>query len=830
MGSKSIIAGLTLILLAPLPVVLAQGSGSGGTGGGGAINVPGGEVGPPPQTPTDAASRPGEAADQITVSDVPFEQVIMPNQRPTDSVYGVDTNVQDTPRDVTIISREQLSAVDIQDPRDFSKLTSDSFTQSNFGAPANPSLRGQTADVFKNGIRLGLTSNGNGFPIDFNSVESVDIVKGPANAVFGASQYTGGYIDEITKQPYFDKFQGNVGTTIGMYQVYRWSADFGGPLIKNELAFRISYTGEDSGSYYDYSHKQSEAIYGAVTWTPKNTNYTLAFNAEFDEADYNENNGINRVTQNLIDNDKYITGTVAGGNAAINPFFNPIVAGPTVNLDYAEHIIGSEDGSYGHTGTAQAIQTINVNEGFKIVDNALYERIDRRTYNSQQFDEALKNNAAVDNRLEFIWDTDIPIISGMTRKEDTSKDAKEVAKQVKKDDDKGLTFHNQLNAGVEFRYQNNTNYDTFAYEPFDAFDITKGPTSIYIPTANNLADGQYHIPGLPSQYVFTPNNGDNAHSNLYEFGPYLQDSLKFTDQVSLLFGARVDILYVDAKSPPGTPAKLVEVMSTTQGLPSFNISPTYKPFPWVTGYFTYNYSQSTNTGDGGDYSPTFGPKDFHQPSNLYEIGAKFNALKNTLFFTSAAYIQDRTNPSQGGTSVKQNVKGLEFELYYQPNKHLYATTSYSLLDSHSVDPGFTHEAFPITTSTTVAPGTILLTDNPSFAAAPGGSFSGTYRTPGYPEHLFNTLVSYKTDFGLGATADLQVTSPMTISYDGTIKIPWQYNVDFSVFYTYKRYTARVGIYNVTNNHNWDPANPIYGNESIFADEPIHVEGSFVIKF
>ena len=115
----------------------------------------------------------------------------------------------------------------------------------------------------------------------------------------------------------------------------------------------------------------------------------------------------------------------------------------------------------------------------------------------------------------------------------------------------------------------------------------------------------------------------------------------------------------------------------------------------------------------------------------------------------------------------------------------------------------------------MAPGTVLLTDNPSFAAAPGGSFSGTYRTPGYPEHLFNTLVSYKTDFGLGATADLQVTSPMTISYDGTIKIPWQYNVDFSVFYTYKRYTARVGIYNVTNNHNWDPANPIYGNESIF---------------
>ena len=815
--------------------MLAQGSGAGAGAGGGGVNVPG-EVGPGTKTPTDAASSAaasGEPASEITVSDVPFEQVIMPNQRPTDSVYGTDTNVQDTPRNVTIISREQLSAVDIQDPRDFSKLSSDSFTQSNFGAPANPSIRGQSADVFINGMRRGLTSNGNGFPLDFNSVESVDIVKGPGNAIYGASQYTGGYVDEITKQPFFDKFQGDVGTTIGMYQVYRWSADVGGPLIKNELAFRLSYTGEDSGSYYDYSHKQSESVYGALTWTPKNTNYSVALTGEFAEADYNENNGINRVTQNLIDNDKYITGTVENpnnlpNNEQIGQFFNPVVAGPTVNLDHALHIIGSQDGSYGKTGDIQAIQTITVNDGFKIIDNTLYERIDRRTYNSQQFDEALKDNAAVDNRLEFIWDTDIPILSGMSRKADTSKDkdAKEVAKDSKKDD-KGLIFHNQLNAGLEFRFQNNTNYDTFAYEPFDAFDITQPISTVFIPTSNNLAAGQYHIPGEPSYYVFTPNNGDNAHSELYEFGPYIQDTLKFTDKLSLLFGARVDILYVDAQSPAGTPHNLVEVMSTTQALPNFNISPTFKPVPWLTTYFTYNYSQSTNTGDGGDYSPTFTSHDFHQPSNLFEVGAKATALKNTLFFTTTGYVQNRENPSQGGTSVKIEVKGLEFELYYQPNKHFYATTSYSLLDSHTVDPGFTHEYLPITTSDNVAPGTILLTDVPP----PGFSVpNGHYRTPGYPEHLFNTLLTYKTDFGLGASADLQVTSPMTVSYDGTVKIHWQYNVDFSVFYTYKRYEARVGIYNATNQHNWDPANPIYGNESIFADEPIHVEGTFKIKF
>lgn len=828
MGSKSIIAGVSLLLLAPLPAVRAQG----------AVNTPGSPTASGGAAPGPAGSVPSPAVDNqetVIVNDVPLEQSILPNTRPTNSVYGVDTSIQDTPRNVTIISREQLSAVDIQDPRDFSKLTSDSYTQSNFGAPANPSIRGQTADVFVNGIRRGLTSNGNGFPIDFNSVESIDIIKGPANAIYGASQYVGGYVDEITKQPYFDKFQGSVGTTIGEYQVYRWNADFGGPLIKDTLAYRVSYTGEDSGSYYDFSHKQSEAVYAAIMWTP-NSKFTLNLNGEWNEADYNENNGVNRVTQNLIDNDKYITGTVAGAPNAISGFFNPVVTTGQVNLDHALHIIGVDDGSYGHTEYGQAVATYTASDNIKIINNALYERVDRRTFNSQQFDEVLRNNAAVDDRLSFVWDTDIPIGGGTmkdlhaSKNDKDDKDAKSVAKDMPSTSG-GLIFHNQLNTGLEFRYQNNTNYDTFAVEPFDAFDITKPPRTVYIPTANIIAaGGQYHIPGEPSQYVFSPLNGDNAHSNLYEFGPYFQDILKFTDQLSLLVGARADILYVDSKTPPGTPASSFKVMSTSQVLPSVNVSPTYKPFPFLTTYFTFNFSQSTNTGDGGDYSPTFTAQDFHQPSFLYEIGAKFSLLKNTLFFTSTAYIQDRENPSQGGTSLMVNVKGLEFEANYQPNKHFYATTSYSLLDAHTQNPGFTHEATPITLSASVPPGTVLVTDVGSFVL-PAGGYTGTYRTPGYPEHLFNALVSYKTDFGLGATADLQVTSPMTLSYDGNTQIHWQYNVDFSVFYQFRqRFEARVGIYNATNQHNWNPANPIYGNESIFAQEPIHVEGTFKIKF
>lgn len=148
--------------------------------------------------------------EKFEVNSVPIEQQILPTSRPFNSVFGTDDNIIDVPRNVTIISRQQLTDISITDVLDFSKLTSSAFTTTNFGAPSNVSIRGQSADTFVNGVRARITSNGNGLPVDFNSVESVNIVKGPATAVQGTSMYVGGFIDLVTKRPYFDGTKGSV--------------------------------------------------------------------------------------------------------------------------------------------------------------------------------------------------------------------------------------------------------------------------------------------------------------------------------------------------------------------------------------------------------------------------------------------------------------------------------------------------------------------------------------------------------------------------------------------------------------------------------------------
>src|SRR3954470_10242106 len=208
---------------------------------------------------TAQTSAPAKSSDEVTtmekfqVNGVPIEQQILPTSRPFNSVFGTDDNIIEVPRNVTIISRQQLSDISITDVLDFSKLTSSAFTTTNFGAPSNASIRGQASDSYINGVRARITSNGNGMPVDFNSVESVNIVKGPATAVQGTSMYVGGFIDLISKRPYFDTTKGSVSYTFGSYNTNKWSFDVGGP-FSPQLAYRLSYSGENSKGYYTDGH------------------------------------------------------------------------------------------------------------------------------------------------------------------------------------------------------------------------------------------------------------------------------------------------------------------------------------------------------------------------------------------------------------------------------------------------------------------------------------------------------------------------------------------------------------------------------------------------
>jgi outer membrane receptor protein involved in Fe transport len=761
----------------------------------------------------------------IVVTAVSPEQSIMPTIRPSSSVYGIDVSVLDTPRSATIISRTQLSQINILDARDYSKLTSSAYTQSDFGTPSVPAIRGQPGDVFVNGIRTAVNADGNGPPVDFNNIESIDIVKGPPNASSGSSIFVGGYVDETTKRPYFDKFSGDVSTTIGMYDQYRQTLDFGGPLDGNKLAYRVSYSGSESGSYYDLVHNDSQAGYAAVTWLPSEY-YTLEFNASFDSVDYLENNGINRVTQNLIDNGSYQTGQSLPVTSGFSNFGNPYTPTGNAEISRSSNVHSPNDGAYANTANAQAIQTVTLNDDLKLVSNSYWGYIYWRTLNGQGYDQLTDGDNTADQKMSLIWDTDIPVIdpSSSGGKSDP-KDMKSMAAIS----DPGLTFHNTLNAGVEYRYEDHNDVQSFAAEPFNAYDLTQNGIDINVPQTVTQGNGAFHVPGMPPQYFFQL--GTSGRSQVSEGSAYAQDLLKFTDQWSFFFGARADTYYIAAEDPRGTPSALYSEDHTTQVLPNFNISPTFKPFPWMTLYATFNRGQAPgNTQQSSTYAPEeLASSQFHEWATLYEAGAKFSLIDNKLFTTVDIYKENRYDPASTGGTYKQQINGVEWDLNYQPDKRFYMTASYSYAYSHDIDPGFIHDTFPVDSAGARDGGQIQY-DYPSFLQGGVNSGIGTYKTPGFPNQVFNTLAVYQFDNGLGFSADLQVTSPINVTWVSDVKIPWQYNVDLSAFYTWKQSEVKLSVYNATNEKNWGAVNPIYGLDSIFAEEPIHLEGTLKIHF
>jgi catecholate siderophore receptor len=761
-----------------------------------------------------AASSDTVTMEKFDVSDVPPEKQILPTSRPFASVFGTDDSVMDIPRNVTIISRAQMDTIDIQDVTEFSKLTSSSYTDSNFGSPANPSIRGQSADVFENGMRLFIGESGDGIPLDFNSVESVNIIPGPATAVQGTSNYVGGFVDLISKQPFFDGYKSSISYTYGSYNANRWTLDTGGP-ITDKLAYRVSYSGEDSDGYYYDWIRQTTSIYGALTWRP-NSVYELFVNVKGYWADYRENFGINRPTQALIDDGYYVPGTnVNNGtaataadpqNAANVTGSDTIDFGAPVKIDYRETAQGPASHAHGMAYNAQAIQTLHLASDVKIVNNTMYSYTKRDTFNSDGYSEIIDPSWFIDNRTEFI-------INKPTW---------------------------ELNTGLEEKYQNTRAYDDFFFEPVNVWDLSavnkRSTLNSYLASGPGGFLGQ-PVPGFEDRY-FTPAigtfggnsyfdlNDDSNLSSAAVLSPFIQGTWKLTDKFSIISGARLDILHVQVRDP----YFLTAAAQLTPVEPNANLSFLYKYTPTWSTYLTYNYSQnfSGDGGDGGGFglyadangNPTIPRSLFAEASQLYEYGNKIQVLNEKMFISTDIFYQTRQSKPQGSPVEQYQYYGAEISANYQPDKHFFSTLGYSFING----------SLPASTDPFQAYDTQQIPGGPPNPNTNPVQTTGRYRAPGQPLHTFNALASYTFDDGFGLESNVLYTSPMNNDYQGYLVIPWQYSLDAAVFYKTKHWEYRLTGKNLTNQHNWEPSVATYALEGIVPLPAVTVYGTIKYKF
>jgi hypothetical protein len=109
-------------------------------------------------------------------------------------------------------------------------------------------------------------------------------------------------------------------------------------------------------------------------------------------------------------------------------------------------------------------------------------------------------------------------------------------------------------------------------------------------------------------------------------------------------------------------------------------------------------------------------------------------------------------------------QGGEFELNYQPDPHFFATASYSYLHTTLEAPSPFYN-FP------AQPG--LNNDGAGISAFPANlNFAPgqTFQDPGVPQQLFNVLANYKHESGWGGQANIQVTSPISVTQSGYLDV------------------------------------------------------------
>jgi len=777
----------------------------------------------------------GEIIDleEFRVNDVPIEESIVPSSRPFNSVYGTDRNIVDTPRSVTIISREQLDAISIKSPRDFAKLTSSSYTKSNFGAPASPNLRGQEADMFMNGSRKGLTSNGNGLPINFNSVESVNIVKGPAGPVYGTSNYLGGYADLITKRAFLDRPRGEVSVTAGSYDVYFGSFDYGAP-ISDTLAYRVSGSVERSKGYYRRGKRELESIYGTITWRP-NDDFELFVAGEYFNASFTENWGLNRPTQDLIDNLMYIPnaqtdaeyldytrrlgdgtsifGGVAGETAASafgGAGFATIVpldlANP-VKLDPRQRLLAPGDDSNGENIWFQGIAKWRISDETQFVFNSFYQWIDRNTASSYMYAELLRDNWSWDNSASFIFNTD--------------------------------NFGS--NVGVRYRYERVWSVNHFLNEPVNFWDLTRDPESWRVPDqgfAGNAIVPDEPARGILSNWYYS----GGGESSGYIMGPFAQLDYTIADRIIIDAGVGQDYVNATEVDPVGGAA--VSSITDTVALDNYSAAIVFKATETISVYGNFGYSEAHPAGTGG----RFDVGGFGTPleSELWEVGAKASLMDGKLFVSTAVFDREftATNPDDSRDPVF--LQGAEFEVNYQPTRNFWATFGYSYIKSER-NVGFFATAY--TADRADETGGLYIT--PTFASP--ADPSTLFDFPGNPQHQATGLVSYKFTNNWGIRANFVYTGSFFLGYNGmnldpgnalfnflapgqtefivnSVQIPDQYEIDFTVFYEAESWEAKITAFNVTDEMNWDAPNAGYGNGSVVLREPIRFEGTFTYRF
>lgn len=176
----------------------------------------------------------------------------------------MDIPLVETPQSISVITRDQVDLLNMQNVSQAIRYSAGILGE-NFGADERYdwlTLRGFVPVQYVDGLQAPVGSPPN-VGLDLWGFESVEILKGPASALYGSAP-PGGIVNLTSRRPR-SEFGGELQAQFGQYEHKQVAGDITGP-IGEKFSYRLTALWRDRGTQMDFVDSERLYVAPALTW------------------------------------------------------------------------------------------------------------------------------------------------------------------------------------------------------------------------------------------------------------------------------------------------------------------------------------------------------------------------------------------------------------------------------------------------------------------------------------------------------------------------------------------------------------------------------------
>jgi len=598
------------------------------------------------------------------------ESIIVTGMRDKQTGSGTktDTPLMATPQSITVIDNEELirrNALSINQALSYVAGVSPNQRGAMVTRYDQLILRGFAPGIFLDGMRL-IAGPYSTPQIDFNRIDHLDVVKGPASVLYGNST-PGGLVNLTSKMPEAASL-GRVEAQLGNYNSQRIAADINQPLTADgKLLGRIVGGWQKSDGVTEGTFSERWHVSPMLTFTP-NPDTSLTLIATYQHAP-------------------------SGGGYSGVPAYGTVLANPNGTLP--RDINTGDPGYERYNHKAKSIAAFFRHD----FDDHLTFRSNFRFQNNNLSYRQLYVAGFATTGTGAARNTDFSTITRGGGGADEDFDTLTMDNHLNAKFDTGFIAHNML-VGLDYQRITGENVQQFNTGQ-SSNPLTSVPNlNLFAPTHGGTLPS-FDLTQLSATYI-------NTYGKRDQTGIYFQDQMSI-GRLQLIASGRFDSYdQLSLNKRNGSVTKLVQDAFTMR------LGALYAFASGVSPYFSYSESfepQSGTTYLGVPFDPVTGRQ--------YEGGIKFNPQGTNAIFTISAYDLRRqkvpvTDPAAGTNGIPTNaqiqigevrVRGIEFEGRGEvlPGFDVVAAASYTdaviTQGTPAIAPTATNSGTPTTTGT-----------------------------------------------------------------------------------------------------------------------------------